>query len=88
MIGGHKLAHLKTNIEALSVQLTPQDVAEIEKGYDFDLGFPHNFINKAGTAPKGSQDATILASMGYFDYIEPVHPYKPHKGELNAPWKP
>lgn len=79
--------HLKANVEALSLELTPQDITEIEQGYDFDLGFPHNFISKTGSAAKGPQDISVLASLGYFDYVEPPHPTKPHRGELNVAWK-
>jgi len=87
MIGGNKVAHLKANVEALSLQLTPQDVAEIEKGYDFDLGFPNNFIKLAGFVPQGPQDASILGAMGHFDYVAPPTAIKPHQGELTAAWK-
>jgi hypothetical protein len=80
--------HLKANIEAPSLQLSSQDVAEIERGYDFDVGFPHNFIgNSAGKAPRGPADAGFLNSMGYFDYVQDKQAVKPHQGELNALWK-
>ncbi|KGO75078.1 Aldo/keto reductase [Penicillium italicum] len=48
MVGGNKVSHLKSNIEALTLELTAEDVADIDKGYDFDIGFPHNFINLGG----------------------------------------
>jgi hypothetical protein len=88
IIGGRKVAHLRANIEALSLQLSPQDIAEIEKGYDFDLGFPHNFINMTGKAPQGLEDVNFLGSLGYFDYVQGWQPVKPRRGELNAPWGP
>ncbi len=86
-IGGNKVSYLKANIDALSLQLTSQDMAEIDKGYDFDLGFPHNFINMAGIAPKGAQDVSFLRSMGHFDHVAPPSAIKAHQGELNAAWK-
>ena len=88
ILGGRKVSYLKANVEALSLQLTLQDVEEIEKGYDFDTGFPHNFINMAGKAPRGPEDASILASLGFFDYVQGQQPIKPHQGEINVPWKP
>lgn len=89
IIGGRKISHLKTNAEALSLQLTPQDVEDIEKGYDFDVGFPHNFIYSGmGKPPQGPQDATWVNAAAYFDYVLGPQPIKPHQGELNAPWKP
>ena len=86
-IGGNKVSYLKANIDALSLQLTSQDMAEIDKGYDFDLGFPHNFINMAGIAPEGPQDVSFLRSMGHFDHVAPPSAIKAHQGELNAVWK-
>lgn len=87
MVGGNKISHLKANAEALSLELTPEDVAEIDKGYDFDLGFPHNFINMAGAIPKGPQDASFLAGMGHFDYVAPQTATKPHHGDFSTAWK-
>jgi hypothetical protein len=87
MVGGNSVANLKANVEALSLQLTRQDVAEIEKGYDFDLGFPHAFLNAAGYAPEGPQDVSFINSMGYFDWVSPVTAIKPHQGEFTAAWK-
>ncbi|RDL29997.1 Aryl-alcohol dehydrogenase (NADP(+)) [Venustampulla echinocandica] len=88
ILGGRKVAHLKANIEALNLQLTPEDVAEIQTGYDFDPGFPHNFVNTEGKAPRGPEDISCLGWLGYFDYVQGRQPIKPHQGELNAPWRP
>ena len=87
MIGGNKVSQLKANVEALSLQLTPEDVAQIDKGYDFDLGFPHNFINMAGFAPQGPQHVSFLNGLGHFDYVAAPTAIKPHQGELTAAWK-
>lgn len=87
MVGGNSVEKLKLNVDALSLELTPKDVAELDKGYDFDVGFPHNFINMAGSAPQGPQDASFLASLGYFDYVAPPRAIKPHQGEINTAWK-
>jgi hypothetical protein len=86
-VGGRKVEQLKANVDALSLELTPEDIAEIEKGYDFDLGFPHNFINTAGCMIQGPQDISILSDMGHFDYVAPPSAIRPHKGELTAAWK-
>jgi hypothetical protein len=87
VLGGRKVEHLKANIEALSLELAPEDIATIEKGYNFDLGFPHNFMNMAGTMIHGPQDITILSGMGYFDYVAPPKAIKPHQGDPTAPWQ-
>lgn len=77
MIGGNKISQLKANVEALSLELTPEDIAEINKGYDFDLGWPHNFLNLAGFMPEGPQHVSFLAGLGHFDYVEPTVAIRP-----------
>jgi hypothetical protein len=86
LIGVRKTSHLKSNIEALSLQLTPEDIVEIEKGYDFDVGFPHNFVNRTNSGPPGPENVTTLRLLGYFDYVKGREAIKPHQGELNAQW--
>ncbi|KAI1740535.1 aryl-alcohol dehydrogenase [Xylaria scruposa] len=87
VLGGRKVEHLKANIEALSLELSPKDIREIEGGYDFDLGFPHKFMSLNGSMIQGPQDINILALMGHFDYVAPAKAIKPHKGDLTAPWQ-
>lgn len=69
------------------MELSPNDVAEIKKGYDFDFGFPHNILKSNGNMVKGPQDVTLLAGMGHFDYVASPTSVKSHKGELTAAWK-
>ena len=87
MVGGNSVENLKANVEALSLELTPEDVAELDKGYDFDIGFPHSFLTMAGYSAQGPQDIFHLSGLGYFDYVAPPKAIKPHKGEINAAWK-
>jgi hypothetical protein len=88
VLGGFKISQLKTNIEALSLRLSVKDVAEIEKGYAFDAGFPHNFTGLRGKVPRGGpEDSGIVAGMGYFDYVEGTKAVKPHQGELDVAWE-
>lgn len=44
ILGGRKIEHLKGNIEALTLELTKDDIKEIEGAYNFDLGFPNNML--------------------------------------------
>lgn len=44
IIGGRKVEHLKGNIEALGLQLTNEDIDEIEDAARFDIGFPMNML--------------------------------------------
>jgi aryl-alcohol dehydrogenase-like predicted oxidoreductase len=87
VIGGRKIEHLKANIEALGLELTAEDIAEIETGYDFELGFPHSLISGTAKTAEGPQDIKHISSAGYFDYVAASSPIKPHKGELTAAWK-
>lgn len=44
VIGGRKVEHLKDNIQALSIQLTDEQIELLESVRPFNVGFPHNFI--------------------------------------------
>lgn len=44
IVGGRKVDHLKGNIEALSVELSNEDIKEIDDAEPFDVGFPLNFL--------------------------------------------
>lgn len=87
IVGGRKVEHLKANVEALRLELCKDDVAEIEQGYDFDIGFPHNMVNFTGKAALGPEDVIPGLSLGQFDYVAPQTAIKPHKGDINVAWK-
>ncbi|KAI9865338.1 MAG: hypothetical protein M1824_003492 [Vezdaea acicularis] len=74
VVGGRKIEHLKGNIEALSVELSEQDIVEIEKATPFDFGFPMNMLGDGNPA-----DAFMLKSIGHFDYVDHQKPIAPHK---------
>jgi aryl-alcohol dehydrogenase-like predicted oxidoreductase len=44
IIGGRKVEHLKENITALDISLTPVQVQRIEAAMPFDPGFPNSMI--------------------------------------------
>lgn len=68
IVGGRKVDHLRGNIEALTLQLTPDDMEEIENAAPFDLGFPHNFL-WGSSVPSEMQQVKILQMAGTFDYV-------------------
>jgi len=73
IVGGRKIDHLKGNIEALSLELTEEDIKEIEGATPFDIGFP---MNTFGNTP----DSLWLMNMaGSFDYVQPSKPIPPYK---------
>ena len=45
IVGCTKAEHLESNIAALGVQLSLEDINEIEVAYPFDHGFPHTFLS-------------------------------------------
>ena len=73
IVGGRKLEHLKGNIDALSIELTDEDMAEIEGAVPFDPGFPFNAF---GSRP---EDNFLLKGMDATDYVEPQRAIKPFK---------
>ncbi|KAK0739456.1 NADP-dependent oxidoreductase domain-containing protein [Apiosordaria backusii] len=46
VIGGRKVEQLMENIQALSLELTDEQIKALESIREFDLGFPHNFIGR------------------------------------------
>lgn len=69
IIGGRKIDHLKGNIEALSIELSSEDIKEIEGAMSFNLGFPHNIL--WGPEPRATdQSITLLKMGGTYDYVE------------------
>ena len=44
IVGGRKIEHLKGNIEGLTINLSDEDIKEIEGSNAFDIGFPQSFL--------------------------------------------
>ena len=51
IVGGRKIDHLKGNIEALGLELSDDDIAEIDGAVPFDHGFPQTMLS---TKPGGA----------------------------------
>ncbi len=64
IVGIRKLEHLQDNIDALKVRLSKEEIKEIEEAYDFEPGFPHDFI---GYHPSQNW---LLQVAGHYDWIE------------------
>jgi hypothetical protein len=83
IVGGRKVEHLKANIAALGVELSEEDIEEIETGYRFDPGFPHTFLSgtlfgeNTPVGAKGPGDGWLTKLMGTFDWVEKEKPIKP-----------
>jgi aryl-alcohol dehydrogenase-like predicted oxidoreductase len=51
IVGGRKIEHLKGNIEGLSLELSDEEIAEIEGANAFDIGFPYVLSRKQAILP-------------------------------------
>ncbi|KAL3419760.1 norsolorinic acid reductase (aldo/keto reductase) [Phlyctema vagabunda] len=78
IVGGRKIEHLQGNIDGLSLQLSEQEIADIEAANAFDIGFPNNFLGGPAGA-RGPKDVWLMNMAGSFDYPAPVKPLGPHK---------
>jgi len=64
IVGGRTPEQLKANIEGLSVELTKEEMDEIEGAAPFDVGFPGTM---AGTS---AGESWLVDIAGYFDWVE------------------
>lgn len=79
--GGRKVDHLKGNIEALSLELSDEDVKKIDEASNYDAGFPLSFLSGTKDGAKGPNDNFLVRmSNSALDFPDPVKPIKPHRG--------
>lgn len=75
IIGGRKIEHLVSNLEALDISLTPEHLKFLDSVAPFDVGFPHSMIVRSSflsrslyvlltDAPLNQGDGTTTAIMG------------------------
>lgn len=84
IVGGRKVDHLKGNIEALGIELTDEEVDEIEGAVPFDVGFPMRMLFQHGSDRKystrmTSKDVPLLVNSVHLDDVQKVRPPRPHK---------
>ena len=77
IIGGRKVEQLESNIQALGLDLSDEDVREIEGGYEFDVGFPMNFLFRGEIQEAHPGNSQFLNSVAKFDYPDLVRAVKP-----------
>ena len=70
IVGGRKVSHLKGNIEALGIELSDEEMAEIENAIDFQYGFPNEWLVGHNAAPQGPGDICWTNFSGSYDYVE------------------
>lgn len=82
IVGGRKIEHLKGNIEALAIELSPEEVEDIDSAADFEVGFPMSFLFEFGGGKYNTnQTSANVGLLTYAGNLEvPPHqpPVKPH----------
>ncbi|KAJ7071798.1 Aldo/keto reductase [Mycena belliarum] len=71
IIGGRKIEHLLSNIKALDISLTPEQIASLESVVPFDPGFPVSMIGD------GTKPSRLLGSAAWFDRAPLLQPIRP-----------
>lgn len=84
IVGGRKVEHLQGNIEALGIELTDEEIEEIEAATPFEIGFPLSVLFEFGNDQKYNsrmsfKDIAILKPAGQFDDVQKTRPPKPRK---------
>ena len=79
IVGGRKVEHLQGNIDALSLELSEQDIKDIEEASGFQLGFPYSML---GQKP---EDSFLMNAAGTFDYVPPQTAIRPKQPEQEKP---
>ncbi|KAF5343660.1 hypothetical protein D9758_014698 [Tetrapyrgos nigripes] len=73
MVGGRKVENLLSNIEALDISLTDEQIKYLDGLKEFDLGWPYNLFGTAGTYP---MLVTIHATVDPIPKPSPIQPVK------------
>jgi diketogulonate reductase-like aldo/keto reductase len=57
IVGGRKVEHLKQNIQALDISLSPEQIHRIDEAKSLDVGFPYTMIVRT------SYESLVCASL-------------------------
>lgn len=79
IIGQRKVDHLLANIEALKIELTPEDFDQIDSAVPFDPGFPNNFLFANYHLNVTSSDVWLVKVAGHLDSVEYPRAIRPHE---------
>ena len=78
IIGGRKIEHLMSNIEALKISLSDEQIDRIEAVVKFDLGFPHTMVVSCSLRIYHQCEFELLRNVGYWQrrqFLRPFHGY-------------
>ena len=84
IVGGRKVEHLKGNIEALKIELSDQELEEIDNAAPFEHGFPFDFMFGYGGDKKynlnmGPDDIHFVKTAGGLDTVGRSKAPRPRK---------
>lgn len=85
IVGGRKVSHLKGNIEALGIELSKEDIEEIESAVQFDVGFPLNMMygmvqkNFNFDISASTSEMALVKAAAYIDDVPKKGAIKPRK---------
>lgn len=78
IVGGRKVEHLKGNIEALSLELSNEEIDEIDAESGFQVGFPMNFLFEwAGDKYNTRMTSSNVGLLQFAGKLDSV-PHQPH----------
>ncbi|KAL2356743.1 aldo/keto reductase [Cryomyces antarcticus] len=81
IVGGRKIDHLKGNIEALGIELSKEEIDEIDDAAPFDVGFPLNFLfmnSKRHDTSLNPANVWLTKMTAHIDAPAKPSPIKPH----------
>ena len=82
IVGGRKLEHLKGNIEALGIDLTDEEVDEIDGALPFDVGFPMTMLfemtGEKYNTRMSTKDILLVNTTSNIDMVQKGKPPKAH----------
>ncbi|USW49466.1 Putative NADP-dependent oxidoreductase domain-containing protein [Septoria linicola] len=84
IVGGRKIDHLKGNIEGLGVELTQEEIDEIEDAEPFDVGFPQSFLFTGGKPYRTrytTKDIPLVTTVTAIETPPKQQPIPPKQGE-------
>lgn len=83
IVGGRKVSHLKGNIEALGLELTQEEIDEIEDTHEFDVGFPNSFLfgGKPWRTRYTTNDIALVLANAPLESQPRPQPIQPKQGE-------
>jgi len=71
IVGGRKVEHLRENIEALTIVLSPEHIKKLDEAVPLHLGFPYNMVGR-----HASENA-MVAMTGVHQWVEEPKPIPP-----------